>query len=71
MKKVKIIKLKRNKNIVGKCKIIVDDGDIAWIEKVMIYKRFRGLKYSFHLISKAINYIKKNEFKICVFACQT
>ena len=42
MKQIKYIELIRNKIIVGKCKLEIDN-DIAWLENVLIYKKFRGL----------------------------
>jgi ribosomal protein S18 acetylase RimI-like enzyme len=58
MKQIKYIELIRDKNIVGKCKLEIDN-NIAWLEKVLIYKKYRGLGYSKFLIRKAINFVKK------------
>lgn len=41
---IKYIFLRRNKIIVGKCKVEIDN-NIAWLENVIKYKKFRGLGY--------------------------
>lgn len=41
---IKYIFLRRNKIIVGKCKVEIDN-NITWLENVIIYKKFRGLGY--------------------------
>ena len=58
MKQIKYIQLIRNKIIVGKCKLEINN-NIAWLENVSIYKKFRGLGYSKFLIRKAINLMKR------------
>ena len=58
MKQIKYIELIRNKIIVGKCKLEINN-NIAWLENVSIYKKFRGLGYSKFLIRKAINLMKR------------
>tara|TARA_S200000501_G_C20794620_1_gene731180 strand:- start:215 stop:535 length:321 start_codon:yes stop_codon:yes gene_type:complete len=58
MKQIKYIQLIRNKIIVGKCKLEINN-NIAWLENVFIYKKFRGLGYSKFLIRKAINLMKR------------
>ena len=58
MKRIKYIQLIRNKIIVGKCKLEINN-NIAWLENVFIYKKFRGLGYSKFLIRKAINLMKR------------
>lgn len=58
MSKTKNIQLIRNKIIVGKCKLEIDN-NIAWLTDVLIYKRFMGLGYSKFLVRKAINLMKK------------
>ena len=58
MKQIKYIKLIRNKIIVGKCKLEINN-NIAWLENVLIYKKFRGFGYSKFLIRKAINLMKR------------
>ncbi len=58
MKQIKYIQLIRNKIIVGKCKLEINN-NIAWLENVFIYKKFRGLGYSIFLIRKAINLMKR------------
>ncbi len=63
MKQVKYIQLIRNKIIVGKCKLEIDN-NIAWLENVFIYKKFRGLGYSKFLLRKAINSMKRMKKKI-------
>lgn len=62
MKQIKYIELIRNKIIVGKCKLEIDN-DIAWLENVLIYKKFRGLGYSKFLLRKAINLMKRMKIK--------
>lgn len=57
------IELIRNKVVVGKCKIEIDN-DVAWLENVLVYKKFRGLGYSKFLVKKAINLIRKTKIKI-------
>jgi len=59
---IKYIFLRRNKIIVGKCKLEINN-DIAWLEKVFIYKKFRGLGYSKFLLMKAINLMKRMKIK--------
>ena len=58
MKQIKYIQLFRNKIIVGKCKLEINN-NTAWLENVSIYKKFRGLGYSKFLIRKAINLMKR------------
>ena len=58
MKQIKYIQLIRNKIIVGKCKLEIDN-NIAWLKNVLIYKIFRGLGYSKFLLRKAINLMKR------------
>ena len=58
MVQIKYIQLIRNKIIVGKCKLEIDN-NIVWLENVLIYKKFRGLGYSKFLIRKAINLMKR------------
>ena len=60
---IKYINLIRNKKIVGNCKLQLINNE-AWIEKVLIYKQFRGLGYSIFLIKKAINLAKKIKIEI-------
>ena len=62
MKQIKYIQLIRNKTIVGKCKLEINN-NIAWLENVIIYKNFRGLGYSKFLIRKAINSMKRMKIK--------
>lgn len=59
MRQIKYIKLIRNKIIVGKCKLEINSNNIAWLENVSIYKKFRGFGYSKFLIRKAINLMKR------------
>tara|TARA_B100001093_G_scaffold479998_1_gene509481 strand:- start:50 stop:370 length:321 start_codon:yes stop_codon:yes gene_type:complete len=58
MKQIKYIQLFRNKIIVGKCKLEINN-NTAWLENVSIYKKFRGLGYSKFLIRKAITLMKR------------
>jgi len=62
MKLIKYIQLIRKKIIVGKCKLEIDN-NIAWLENVIIYKKFRGLGYSKFLLRKAINLMKRMKIK--------
>ena len=59
MKQTKYIKLKRNKITVGKCKLEINNKREAWLEEVLIYKKFRGLGYSKYLLRKAIYLMKR------------
>jgi ribosomal protein S18 acetylase RimI-like enzyme len=52
------VKLIRNSVIVGKCGVVIED-NIAWLENVLIFRKFRGLGYSKFLVKKAINLIKR------------
>jgi ribosomal protein S18 acetylase RimI-like enzyme len=63
MKQIKYIQLIRNKIIVGKCKLEINN-NIAWLENVFIYKKFRGSGYSKLLIRKAINLMKRMKIEI-------
>ena len=56
MIQIKYIKLIRNKIIVGKCRLEIDNNS-AWLTNVFIYKKFRGLGYSKFLLKKAINLV--------------
>jgi ribosomal protein S18 acetylase RimI-like enzyme len=58
MKQIKKIQLIRNKIIVGSCKLEINN-NIAWLENILIYKKFRGLGYSKFLLRKAINLMKR------------
>ena len=61
MIQIKYVKLIRNKIIVGKCKLEIDNN--AWLTNVFIYKKFRGLGYSKFLLKKAINLVKRMKIK--------
>ena len=62
MKQIKKIQLIRNKIIVGSCKLEINN-NIAWLENILIYKKFRGLGYSKFLLRKAINLMKRMKIK--------
>ena len=62
MMQIKYVKLIRNKIIVGKCKLEIDN-NISWLTNVFIYKKFRGLGYSKFLLKKAINLVKRMKIK--------
>lgn len=51
MSKHYIVEMIRDKTIVGKCKIEIDN-DTVWLKGVTIYKKFRRLGYSRYLVRK-------------------
>ena len=60
----KRIQLIRNHQVVGRCKLeIYQDTDEAWLESVLIYKNFRGKRYSIFLVRKAINQARRMGIK--------
>jgi ribosomal protein S18 acetylase RimI-like enzyme len=61
----KKINLIRDGENVGKCELEIEKDNIAFLEKVIIYKKYRGNGYCYYLIKKAVNLDKKmNMIKI-------
>ena len=56
------ISLIRSSVVVGRCKLELDS-DSAHISNVLIYKKYRGLGYCSHLISKAVNRARSRKIK--------
>jgi ribosomal protein S18 acetylase RimI-like enzyme len=58
---IKKIFLIKNGINVGECTLDSDNDNKVYLQKVKIYKEFRGKGYCYYLIKKVINYIKKRK----------